>query len=146
MKKKKKKLFFGLGKEKDDQSSLCVDTDGIPILDDVIPGQESEHENIPTLDDVVTPEEIGALQSPSPLISKGLNLPDHAELLHAIRNELKQQLQGELEPLIAQLANEMTQQIIDDLELNLAHKIESRLKQSTQETIDDFLERRLKRD
>jgi hypothetical protein len=40
----------------------------------------------------------------------------------------------------------MTQQIIDDLELNLAHKIESRLKQSTQETIDDFLERRLKRD
>ncbi len=122
--------FFPGKDPRDEEESLAVDEQGIPILEEVFD---------PDLD----LSEDSALVSGLVTESHGLKLPDKGILLDALKEQLLVRMEQELEEIThhiaiavtAQLSRGMEQTIREELERSLGHHLEAlldrTLKQST---------------
>jgi hypothetical protein len=74
--------------EEKNGTSVATDKDGIPILDEVVDSDRVESTSQPA----------------APQKGQGLNLPDRTALLVAMRKQLSQQIESELQMIAQQIA------------------------------------------
>ncbi len=117
---------------RDEEESLAVDEQGIPILEEVFD---------PDLD----LSEDSALVSGLVTESHGLKLPDKGILLDALKEQLLNRMEQELEEIThqiaiavtAQLSHGMEQTIREELHRSLGHHLEALLDRTLKQSADD---------
>ncbi len=116
-------------------SDFSVDDAGIPILDDVISPDESI---LQTLDREVSGH--GTLSSGIPF---ELNLPNHNELLAAMRGQLKNRLHQDMDSAIEQITASVVAHTTQDLESIVRKELQRSLEERIDEIIDQTLDEQL---
>ncbi|MCP3662216.1 MAG: hypothetical protein GY696_06935 [Gammaproteobacteria bacterium] len=114
---------------------FTVDDAGIPILDDVISPDESILE---TRD-----KEVSSHNTLSPGTPFELNLPNHNELLAAMRWQLKKQLQQDMDSAVEQITTSVVAHTTQDLESIVRKELQRSLEERIEEIIDQALDEQL---
>lgn len=116
------------GQETD--SSFSVDDRGIPILDDVVePGDEFEIEAAPAENKTQLPP------------VRNLELPGYEELLAAMRNKMKRQLEKDMEKIIDKSAVAASGKILREIEPLIRAEISRALQDQFSDTIQALLDK-----